>query len=266
MKAVSLLYHDVVEPGGFQQSGFRGPDADRYKHTIDEFRRHLSALSAVLPCAPRLVWELTADQKTGCPLLLTFDDGGASAIRVIAPLLTELGWKAHFFVTTDYIGHPGFLSPADILALSRMGHLVGSHSASHPLAMARCSPGQLRQEWSRSTAVLASILGGPVEAASIPGGFYSRAVALAAAQAGIRFLFTSEPVIRTWRVGNCLLLGRFSIPRGMPPQRTAALVRGRWRARLSAYAFWNVKKLLKIAGGEHWFRLRRLLLARRGGP
>ena len=93
MKVVSLLYHDVVEPGCFETSGFRGPDADIYKLTAGEFRRHLSALSGVMERAPLRVWELEAGRKTGYPVLLTFDDGGVSASRVIAPMLAELGWR-----------------------------------------------------------------------------------------------------------------------------------------------------------------------------
>jgi peptidoglycan/xylan/chitin deacetylase (PgdA/CDA1 family) len=263
MKAVSLLYHDVVEPGRFEASGFRGPDADVYKLTTGEFRRHLSALAKALRSAPRRVWELGADRESGLPVLLTFDDGGASAFLVVAPLLAELGWRAHFFVTTDYIGQPGFLSAEEIRALSRLGHVLGSHSASHPPAMSRCTAQQLAQEWTRSTETLGAILGQPVAAASVPAGFYSRAVAEAAARAGIRFLFTSEPVVRAWTVGGCLALGRFGLQQGVTPERAAALVSGRMAPRLGSYAFWNAKKLVKAAGGEHWLRLRLWLLARR---
>jgi len=52
--------------------------------------------------------------------------------------------------------------------------------------MARCSWAQLQDEWSRSTSVLADIVGHPVTLASIPGGDYGDNVARAAAAAGIR--------------------------------------------------------------------------------
>ena len=41
-------------------------------------------------------------------VLLTFDDGGKSAVR-IADLLEEQGWRGHFFITTAMIGEPGFV-------------------------------------------------------------------------------------------------------------------------------------------------------------
>ena len=45
MKAISLLYHDVVMPGQFDSSGFAGGDADIYKFARPEFERHLEAIA-----------------------------------------------------------------------------------------------------------------------------------------------------------------------------------------------------------------------------
>ena len=50
-------------------------------------------------------------------LLLTFDDGGKSAVR-IADLLDKKGWKGHFFVTTSLIDTSGFVTPSNILDLT----------------------------------------------------------------------------------------------------------------------------------------------------
>ena len=50
--------------------------------------------------------------------LLTFDDGGASALR-IAEMLARYGWKGHFFITVNRIDSPAFVTSDDIRALSR---------------------------------------------------------------------------------------------------------------------------------------------------
>ena len=50
MKAISLLYHDVVMPGHFDSSGFTGGDADIYKFARPEFERHLEAIF-LSPCS-----------------------------------------------------------------------------------------------------------------------------------------------------------------------------------------------------------------------
>ena len=73
-------------------------------------------------------------------LLLTFDDGGSSAVLYTAEALREFHWPAHFFVTTDRIGDSGFLDPAQIRDLREMGHVVGSHSLLAPPCECRTSP------------------------------------------------------------------------------------------------------------------------------
>jgi hypothetical protein len=129
--------------------------------------------------------------------------------------------------------------------------------------MSRCSPEVLDREWSESVRELEKILGEPVHTASVPGGYYCRDVAAAAARAGIRELFTSEPVTTIGKVDGCLVLGRFAIQRGLPEHRLRSLVAGRIWPRLECYALWNTRKLLKAVGGEAWLALRAFILARR---
>ena len=144
MKVASLLYHDVVESGRLDESGFPGPGPGRYKLDLDEFERHLDTLSRRVGSAPAAVDDLAG--STGIPWLLTFDDGGSSA-SLIGKLLADRGWRAHFFVTVDYIGTRGFVDEDAILALRDLGHIVGSHSCSHPEVMSRCTWEQLMDEW-----------------------------------------------------------------------------------------------------------------------
>lgn len=262
-RAVTLLFHDVVPAGQWQSSGFQGADADVYKLDCVEFGRHLQAIAQSLGSRPITAVELLARPPADCPVLLTFDDGGVSASLHIAGMLDEFGWKAHFLVTAGRIGAPGFLDAAQIRDLHRRGHVVGSHSYSHPLRMALCSTAELDDEWRRSVLLLSEILGEPVRVASIPGGYYSRQVAAAAERAGIRLLFTSEPMTRLRTVGDCLVVGRFTAQRGAAPGWSAAIVAGRGQARLRQYLFWNGKKIAKMLLGGLWLRVRVILLARR---
>jgi peptidoglycan/xylan/chitin deacetylase (PgdA/CDA1 family) len=202
--------------------------------------------------------------RPGKHALLTFDDGGASAIH-IADILGERGWPAHFFITTEFIGTPGFLGAPEIRALRRAGHVIGSHSATHPLRMGALRHAQLLREWSVSVDVLQDILGEPVTVASIPGGYYTRAVASTAAQAGIRTLFTSEPITRTSSVDGCLLVGRFSIKQGDSPDAVAAFMAPNPLPRARQFLLWNGKKTLKASGGPVWLTVRKSLLAWRAG-
>ncbi|MBK9169535.1 MAG: polysaccharide deacetylase family protein [Bryobacterales bacterium] len=263
MRAVTLLYHDVVPAGCWEASGFQGAGADVYKLDRESFARHLEAIHAVHPgrlaTAPGLIAGTAGDGK----LSLTFDDGGASALHT-ADALDAWGWKGHFFITAGRIGTPAFLDRRGIQELHRRGHLIGSHSYSHPARMALCSDAELDDEWGRSAGVLEEILGEKVRIASVPGGYYSRRVAVSAARAGIGLLFNSEPVTRAGRVEGCLVLGRFSAQRGHSPQWAAAIAAGDPRLRAREYLFWNAKKLAKGLLGNRWLRLRTHLLERSG--
>jgi peptidoglycan/xylan/chitin deacetylase (PgdA/CDA1 family) len=261
MKVASLLYHDVVQDGRYEATGFQGTGPDRYKLDSAEFEQHLRVLAERIGHAPATVKELGGEQAR-LPWLLTFDDGGLSALR-IAERLGQRGWRGHFFVTSDFIGAKGFLSAADIRSLDGMGHVIGSHSCSHPARMAQCTLAQLNDEWSRSKGVLEDIVGHPVAVASIPGGEYSRAVVRAAAGAGILQLFTSEPVLSVRGIDGCDIFGRFAIVRNVPPQRAAALAAARTAPRLRQFASWQAKKAGKTVGGNRYLKLRRFLLERR---
>jgi peptidoglycan/xylan/chitin deacetylase (PgdA/CDA1 family) len=253
---VTLLYHDVVATAEAETSGFSGSSAAHYKLDPDLFRRHLDALAAVVPDPPLLIRE---NREPGSGWCIAFDDGGRTALAPTADLLETRGWRGHFFITTDVIGTPPFLTASQIRELHRRGHVIGSHSCSHPPRMSACSEEQIRREWQRSRAVLVEILGEPPTTASVPGGFYSRTVARLAAEAGYSVLFNSEPTTGLFRVDNCLIVGRYSVVRTTTPRQAAALVAGRW-PRWRQSIVWNAKKVAKsLARGWYArFRERRL--------
>ncbi len=258
MKAFSIMFHDVIENGAWDSSGFPGAGAAVYKLEKNLFTRHLEAI-------PQSANVTRADgdwQSRTNPVFLTFDDGGASFLHPIADLLDARGWPGHFFITTDRIGTTGFLSKEEIRELRRRGHVVGSHSCSHPTRMSQCSRDQLRSEWSGSVRLLQDLLGEPVPVASVPGGFYSHAVGQAAAEAGIRTLFNSEPTATIGAVSGAALLGRYFVQRAMPPEISASFAGGPPGPRLKQAMIWKAKKLAKAAGGEFYLKIREKLLSR----
>ena len=259
LKVAALLYHDVVDDGRDDESGFPGAAAGRYKLRSEDFDLHLQALARSAQGPPAVFDDIQAGGRA-VPWLLTFDDGGSSALA-IGEQLAERGWRGHFFVTVDYIGTAGFLGPNAIRSLRELGHVIGSHSCSHPERMSRCTWAELLHEWGRSAEVLSEILGQPVTVASVPAGHYGRVVARAAAAAGVRTLFTSEPVLTTRDVDGCRVVGRFTIQRGARPETASALACAHLLPRTRQFAFWNAKKAAKAVGGEHYLRLRQWLLS-----
>ena len=255
----TLLYHDVVEPGRCSESGFDAGDADIYKLTRQAFAAHLARL-ATIGSAPELA---TSTARSGW--MITFDDGGASALVAIAPALEARAWRGHFFMTTGWLGEPGFLSADALRELVARGHLVGSHSHTHPLAMSSLSRTELQREWRDSSEILAGVLGEPPAIASIPGGAYSRTVAETAGEAGVRALFTSEPTAGVWQVGPVTCYGRYTVQHRTPPDTALAFATGRGAASLRQRLAWDGKKIVKAACGPAYRELRRRLLANSGG-
>jgi peptidoglycan/xylan/chitin deacetylase (PgdA/CDA1 family) len=241
------MYHDVVAAGAEDTSGFKGRDAAIYKVTPERLGEHLRTIGLALPA------------KSRRQLVLTFDDGGASAVQAAA-ILEQRGFTGYFFffITADLIGTPGFVTAADLNELAGRGHTIGSHSCTHPLRMGHCGWLQLLDEWTRSRAALCEVLGRDVRVASVPGGDFSPRVA-AAAHAGYEQLFTSEPTRRTRHMLGIRVTGRFAIRRWTTPNRAAALAAGAWLACTGQAVAWNGMKVVKHLAGERYVELRRRL-------
>ncbi len=259
---ITLLYHDVTSTNADDTSGFAGPEAARYKLTPDEFARHLDAVATKITRPPVITTNPDELRRAASDSwLITFDDGGVSAITDIAEQLERRGWRGWFFIATDFIDRPSFCSRTQLRELHERGHVIGSHSCSHPERISDCSHEQLLDEWQRSRSILAEIIGHPVTTASVPGGFYSREVARAAAAAGIEVLFNSEPTTGVFDESGGLIVGRYNVYRGMPATDAASLVSSplrRWRQS----AFWNAKKVAKTIAGPAYKALRQRLLRR----
>lgn len=258
-RALAIMYHDVVAGEVWDSSGFPGAARATYKLTREDFARHLDA---ILQAAPKIHTPLAESRDLAPGVLLTFDDGGISFHEFISDMLEERGWRGHFFITTDRIGTAGFVSKEQIRDLRRRGHVIGSHSCSHPSRMSKLTEPQLRYEWMESKRVLEGILSEPVLIASVPGGYYSRLVGATADQAGIHTLFDSEPTPVVRLQGRCRLIGRYIIRRGMTPAVSAAIATGRLSPRLRQSLLWNVKKVAKWLTGDLYLKWRLAVLGK----
>jgi peptidoglycan/xylan/chitin deacetylase (PgdA/CDA1 family) len=240
------MYHDVVEG-----------NPDIYAVTPERFREHLDEIERAAGRPP-----VAVDALIASAWMITFDDGGASALDA-GEELARRSWLGHFFIATDVVGRPGFLDWDGVRAVAQMGHVIGSHSCSHPDRMADCSWEQLLDEWSRSAAVIAGELGAPVTTASVPGGLYSKSVGRAAAAAGYKTLFTSLPSQRPGSIDGCRLIGRYAIRRHTAPAEAAAAAAGRPLPWARQRAAWRLRGAVKSIAGGRYETVRRALLARR---
>jgi peptidoglycan/xylan/chitin deacetylase (PgdA/CDA1 family) len=253
----ALIYHDVTESERFHEIGFPGAVAAAYKLEPPAFEGHLDAIAAIRR-VPGLV--TVADPLP--PVALTFDDGGASALRV-ATMLERRGWRGHFFITTSRIGSSGFLTASEVRELADRGHVVGSHSHTHPVYFGRLAEHVIADEWQRSRDILATLLGTPPDIAGVPGGDLSQAVVVTARDAGFRFLMTSEPTTRITVSGGLTVIGRYTIWSSTSQRRAASLAAGAPLAAGFAWLDWNAKKILKRAAPSTYQKARRALRGRR---
>ncbi len=200
----AFAYHDVADQP--QESGFQSPGAAAYTLSRAAFRRHLAALARA-SLRPELVTGIDPTVP-GRHVLLTFDDGGNSA-RHVGDELCRRGWLGHFFIITGRIGERTFLDAAGIRDLRRCGHVIGSHSHTHPDIFREQTMEQMVEQWRSSCDRLADLLGEPCTVASVPGGDISPRVLESAGAARLRYLFTSEPTVVPRLVGGSWVLGRF---------------------------------------------------------
>jgi peptidoglycan/xylan/chitin deacetylase (PgdA/CDA1 family) len=261
MRTSVLAYHDVIGVGEDPDtSGFRGPGPARYKLDWDQFHAHLEAIAAATGRAPVLASDVIEGRAGGDSWSITFDDGGSSSLA-IGEELARRGWHGHFFVVSARVGTPGFLDAEGIRTLTGMGHLIGTHSVSHPVPISALSWEELLEEWSRSARELAELVRAPVTFGAVPGGYYSRQVARAAAAGGLTALFTSEPVRAVRRVDGCLVIGRAAVRCRTPAARSAELAAGRPLPWQRGRVAWDARKLAKAVGGEAYVKLRAAVLA-----
>jgi len=236
-----FTYHEVTDDPS--TTGFQRASALPYKHSIGEFQAHLDQI-ARHGIRPERIDALSEGNRH---LLLTFDDGGRSALEA-ADILESRDWVGHFFIVTGLLDTARFLSKAGVRELYERGHLIGSHSHTHPDVFLRLSPAQMDFEWRCSRAILEEAIGAPIVAAAIPGGHGNLATEQTAAAAGYAFLFTSRPRSVPWRTDGMLCIGRVCPKAGTSLDRIGALACGRGfsRERLLWRAKSAVRRLLPL--------------------
>ncbi len=133
LKVPILMYHYISQPPA---------DADVYRVdlsvTPDNFRQQLAWLRDngytgidYYELSLAIVGVTELPEK---PVLLTFDDGYLDNYIAAFPLLQEYGYKATFFVVTDFVdfGREGYMTWPMLEEMSRAGHRIESHSRTHP--------------------------------------------------------------------------------------------------------------------------------------
>ena len=259
MRIVALTFHDVI------------PDNTTEPPKSDEFYRiKAGELDALLAQLRKLgyqtvssrafrAWQQGQGSLPERTVVLTFDDGHASHFDLVAPLLVRYRFAGTFFVTTGYIGKPGYLTWEQLRKLVFLGMEIGSHGASHrPLT--ELPAGEVLEELTSSKDLLSQRLGVPIKALAAPGGSWNRTVADASKTAGYEAVWVSD-IGTNGKETNPLALRRVVVRQPFSAERIVAMVEG-WQP-----AFWwaaNQQLLiraLKRLLGTYWYeQLKRRLV------
>lgn len=122
---------------------------------------------------------------------LTFDDGNISDLHAAVPALRAAGFQAEFFVPTNRLGAPLYLSAEDVRALVREGMGVGSHGLAH-VRWPDLNDADLEAEIADPLRILSEILSAPVHTVGVPFGAYDQRVLSTLRRHGVTKAYTSD--------------------------------------------------------------------------
>ena len=144
------------------------------------------------------------------PIILSFDDGYEDNWRVVLPMLEERGMKAVFYMVTNSIGKPGYLTWDNLFDMERRGMEIGSHTANH-LPLTTLSPEKQREELRLSKLMLEWKGMKTIYSFSYPNGSYNAGVVAMLAEEEYLTAVTGEAGLNTIET-NPYLLRRVNIP------------------------------------------------------
>ena len=249
MRIVALTFHDVAPDHAPASS-------DKvYRITAGEFERLLSQLRKrgyqTVNSRQFRAWQQGKAELPERTVVFTFDDGHASHLEIVAPLLVRYHFTGTFFITTGHLGKPGYLTWEQVRKLVFLGMEIGSHGASHrPLT--ELSAAEVLEELTTSKELLTQQLGVPIQALAAPGGYWNRTVAEASQAAGYEAVWVSS-IGTNGRETNPHALRRVVVRQPFSLDRIVAMVEG-WQP-----AFWwaanqqALIRLLKRVLGVYWY-------------
>jgi peptidoglycan/xylan/chitin deacetylase (PgdA/CDA1 family) len=219
-ETLCLMYHELESPG--QPLCQNEPGYVRYVLPEQNFREQMDWLQKEGMHGVSISNMLAANEIVGSAaggngsrqIVITFDDGCGSDLRVAAPLLKKLGFGATFYITLGFLGQPGYMLPQQVRELADLGFEIGCHSMTHPY-LSDLDEAGLRHEIADARIQLENIVGRPVNHFSCPGGRWSPKVVSIAKEAGYTSVATSRIGMNGSR-SDPFNLARVAVMRGTP--------------------------------------------------
>jgi peptidoglycan/xylan/chitin deacetylase (PgdA/CDA1 family) len=252
-RIVFLMYHELEIAGrSLCQSE---PGYVRYILPLETFRRQMAWIEE---SGWRGLNVGEAIRHSAEPsVCITFDDGCETDLLAAAPVLREFGFNATFYLTTAFLGTPGYLNTDQVRELDAQGFQIGCHSMTHPYLSDLPEP-ELKREVVDAKLQIEAIVGHPIEHFSCPGGRYDQRTLQMARHAGFTTVANSQFRANSSRTSP-YELGRVAMLRDLTIEEFAATCHGRglWQKRLQHQARRSAQRLL---GNHAYDRLRAALL------
>ncbi len=176
---VCLLYHDVAPR-----------QTDYFATPAPAFAAQLDALRAAGYRGCSISAALAADPGARCAAL-SFDDGNLGQYAAAFPALAERGMTATFFITTSWVGRPGYVRWDQLREMRAAGMSIQSHTRTHPF-LSELGASALVEELRAAKTELDHALGQDTDSLALPGGdFPRRRYAPLVLEAGYRVVATS---------------------------------------------------------------------------
>jgi peptidoglycan/xylan/chitin deacetylase (PgdA/CDA1 family) len=193
---LNLLFHEICNIGDTSKTGFNYKENIKYSCSINNFTQ---------------IVKFTYDNNLN--INFSFDDGGISNL-ISSKILEEYNFKGIFFIPTFYIGKPGFLNKENIIDLYKRGHLIGSHSHTHPIPLSFLNYKSQFIEWETSKSILEEIIQDKITLAALPAGDSNFETFQILHKLGYLELHTSYPDSKYFKkYNNVVIKGRVCIMR-----------------------------------------------------
>jgi peptidoglycan/xylan/chitin deacetylase (PgdA/CDA1 family) len=174
-------------------------------------------------------------------ICLTFDDGFSSDYNLVLPELKKINATATFFIVTDFLDTPNYLTKKQVKYLSDEGMQIGSHSKSHPNFL-MLAPDKRLEELNDSKEILEDIIGKPISTFAFPYGLFDNECSQAVFLAGYSICCTSEHGLSS---KESSMVRRNSINAQTSMKRIDKIFNAGFRQRLVWYVEDRVKVILK---------------------
>ncbi len=178
-----LMYHHITNQHGVEK-------LELSRDTLLMQMKFLKDNGFQVVDARGLLTDLTSQQRPAKHVALTFDDGNKDNYTNAMSALDQWGFKGIFFIVTDWVGKPGFMSWDEIRDLEKHGHIIGSHTLTHRF-LTEIPLAEAKEEIYNSKALIEENLGHPIRFFCYPAGRFNTAVQKLVQEAGYEAAFTT---------------------------------------------------------------------------